>query len=84
MFDAYQVLGVGRTATSAHIKKAYHKLALKYHPDKAKAAAPGGEDPAAVFKRINEAYSALKEPGSRRQYDMEHPQSRYQNRRSSW
>ena len=52
--DPYAVLGVSRRATSAELKKAYRKLALKFHPDKNKEA--GAEE---KFKQINEAYSIL-------------------------
>ena len=84
--DAYAVLGVDRSASTGAVKKAFHKLALKYHPDKVKANTTGSnEDPAAVFKRINEAYSKLKDPASKRLYDMQHPPmgSGYHHRRSS-
>ena len=57
--DPYDVLGVARTASSSDIKKAFRKLALKYHPDKNQA--PGAED---IFKRVNEAYSLLAKPTS--------------------
>ena len=60
--DPYTILGVRRGDGAAKIKKAYHKLALKYHPDKLKSSSMnGGEDPAEVFKRINEAYSKVQE-----------------------
>ena len=64
--DYYEVLGVGRDADEATIKKAYKKLALKYHPDKT------NNDPAAneKFKQIAEAYDCLKDPRARSQYDM--------------
>lgn len=55
--DPYEVLGVARTASSSDIKKAFRKLALKYHPDKNQTA--GAED---IFKRVNEAYSLLVKP----------------------
>ncbi len=61
--DYYSILGVARTASDAEIKKAYRRLALEHHPDKAS----GDED---RFKEINEAYSVLKDPSKRMQYDQ--------------
>ena len=52
--DFYKILGVSRDATDSELKKAYRKLALKYHPDKNKE--PGAED---KFKEIAEAYEVL-------------------------
>ena len=52
--DYYKILGVSRTATADDIKKAYRKMALKYHPDKNKS--PGAED---KFKEVAEAYDVL-------------------------
>ena len=52
--DYYAILGVGRKATDDELKKAYRKMALKYHPDKNKD--PGAED---KFKEIAEAYDVL-------------------------
>ena len=52
--DYYKVLGVSRNATNDEIKKAYRKMALKYHPDKNKD--PGSEE---KFKEIAEAYDVL-------------------------
>jgi len=60
--DYYQVLGVAKTATQDEIKKAFHKLAHKYHPDK------GGDEK--KFKEINEAYQVLSDQQKRAQYDQ--------------
>ena len=50
--DYYEVLGVGKDADAKEIKKAYRKLAMKYHPDKN----PGNKEAEEKFKEINEAY----------------------------
>ena len=62
MKDYYKILGVSRDASPEEIKKAYYRLAHKYHPDK------GGDEE--KFKEINEAYQTLSDPEKRRQYDM--------------
>eukprot|EP00331_Platyophrya_macrostoma_P022732 CAMPEP_0176433406 /NCGR_PEP_ID=MMETSP0127-20121128/16002_1 /TAXON_ID=938130 /ORGANISM="Platyophrya macrostoma, Strain WH" /LENGTH=60 /DNA_ID=CAMNT_0017815825 /DNA_START=59 /DNA_END=238 /DNA_ORIENTATION=+ len=54
--DYYKILGVGRNATPNEIKKAYHQLALKYHPDKN---TTNREDAEAKFKQVSEAYDVL-------------------------
>lgn len=64
--DYYEVLGVPRTASLADIKKAYRKLARKYHPD----LNPGDKAAEAKFKEIQEAYSVLSDPKKRAQYDQ--------------
>jgi curved DNA-binding protein len=64
--DYYAVLGVTRDATAEAIKKAYRKLALKYHPDKN----PGDKRAEEKFKEITEAYAVLSDPEKRRQYDQ--------------
>jgi molecular chaperone DnaJ len=58
----YEVLGVAKTASQEEIKKAFHKLAHKYHPDK------GGDEK--KFKEINEAYQILSDKTKRAQYDQ--------------
>ncbi len=64
--DYYEVLGVKREADEASIKKAYRKLAKKYHPD-ANAGAAGAEQ---KFKEITEAYTILNDPEKRKLYDQ--------------
>ncbi|WP_287417305.1 DnaJ domain-containing protein, partial [Oceanithermus sp.] len=65
MKDYYAVLGVSRDASQEEIKKAYRKLALKYHPDKN----PGDPSAEERFKEINEAYAVLSDPEQRARYD---------------
>ena len=64
--DYYKVLGVSKTATPEEIKKAYRKLALTYHPDKAR----GDKAAEERFKDINEANEVLSDPEKRRKYDQ--------------
>ncbi|MGN8630098.1 molecular chaperone DnaJ [Blautia sp. HCP3S3_G3] len=64
--DYYEVLGVSKTADDAELKKAYRKLAKKYHPD----VNPGDKDAEAKFKEATEAYTILSDPDKRKQYDQ--------------
>ena len=64
--DPYKVLGVEKTATQDEIKKAYRKLAVKYHPDKN----PGDKAAEEKFKEAAEAYEVLSDSEKRRQYDQ--------------
>ena len=64
--DYYEVLGVSKTATDEEIKKAYRKLALKYHPDYN----PGDKTAEEKFKEINEAHEVLSDPEKRKRYDQ--------------
>lgn len=63
--DYYEELGVSRTASEEEIKKAYRKLAMKYHPDHAK----GDKAAEEKFKKISEAYAVLSDKEKRKQYD---------------
>jgi DnaJ-class molecular chaperone len=63
--DYYKILGLSRGATDDDVKKAYRKMALKYHPDKNKSA--GAEE---KFKEIAEAYEVLSDPKKRQVYDQ--------------
>src|SRR3989344_2874673 len=60
--DYYEILGILKTASQEEVKKAFHKLAHKYHPDK------GGDEK--KFKEINEAYQVLSDAQKRQQYDQ--------------
>ncbi len=64
--DLYEVLGIDRNADEATIKKAYRKLAKKYHPD----VNPGDKDAEQKFKEATNAYAILSDPEKRRQYDQ--------------
>lgn len=64
--DYYEVLGVGKNASDDEIKKAYRKLAIKYHPDKN----PGNKEAEAKFKEINEAHDVLSDKQKRARYDQ--------------
>lgn len=61
--DYYEVLGVGKDASADEIKKAFRRLAIKFHPDK-----EGGDE--AKFKEVNEAYEVLKDQSKRQRYDQ--------------
>ena len=63
--DYYKILGVDKSATKDDLKKAYRKLALKYHPDRTK----GDKAAEEKFKQVNEAYAVLSDPEKKQQYD---------------
>ena len=64
--DYYEVLGVSKNASDDEIKKAYRKLAIKYHPDKN----PGDKTAEEKFKEINEAHDVLSDKQKRARYDQ--------------
>ncbi len=63
--DYYNILGVSKNASQEEIRKAYRKLAVKYHPDKNQ----GDSQSEERFKEINEAYEVLRDPEKRKKYD---------------
>ena len=64
--DYYEVLGVEKSCTDEELKKAYRKLAMKYHPDRN----PDNKEAEEKFKEANEAYAILSDADKRRQYDQ--------------
>ena len=66
MRDFYEILGVNRDASSVELKRAYRKLALKYHPDKN----PDDKEAEKIFKEAAEAYGVLSDNNKRAQYDQ--------------
>ena len=64
--DYYEVIGVPKTASEDEIKKAYRKLAKKYHPD----LNPNNKEAEAKFKEVNDAYEVLSDPEKKAKYDQ--------------
>ena len=64
--DYYDVLGVSKSANKDELKKAYRKLAMKYHPDRN----PDDSDAAEKFKELSEAYEILSDDQKRQTYDL--------------
>ena len=64
--DYYKILEISKPASPEEVKKAYRKLALKYHPDHNK----GDKAAEAKFKEISEAYAVLSDPEKKKQYDI--------------
>ena len=64
--DFYKVLGVEKNASTQEIKKAYRKLALKYHPDRN----PGDKTAEEKFRKVSEAYEVLSNDEKRAKYDQ--------------
>ena len=78
--DYYEVLGVSRSAEDDEIKRAYRKLALKYHPDHN----PDNAEAEQKFKEAAEAYDVLRDPEKRARYDRFGRAGRSGRRRRFW
>jgi DnaJ-class molecular chaperone len=66
MMDYYEILGISKSATDSDIKKAYRKLALKWHPDKN---LNNPDQASEIFRKVSEAYEVLSDPVKRHDYD---------------
>jgi len=75
--DYYEILGVGKTASQAEIKKAFRNLAKKHHPD----ANPNNKKSEELFKEFSEAYEVLGDPDKRKKYDALAEEAKFQNGR---
>ena len=64
--DYYDILGIGKNASAAEIKKGYRKKAIEYHPDKN----PGDSKAEEMFKKAAEAYEVLSDPNKKARYDQ--------------
>ena len=80
MEDLYKILGVNRSATAEEIKKAYHDLAMRYHPD----FNPGNPESEYIFKKISSAYAVLSDSEQRLEYDGQMFRSRVEGHDSTW
>lgn len=66
--DPYKVLELGQDATASQVRQAYHRLAKRLHPDKARA--PKSEDAEGAFRAVQEAFELLSDPTKRASYDQ--------------
>ena len=64
--DYYEVLGLQKGASDDEIKRAFRKMAMKYHPDRN----PGDKEAEENFKEVNEAYDVLKDPDKKAKYSL--------------
>ncbi len=68
--DYYKALGVTKNSTKSEIKKAYRKLAMKFHPDKNRNSEEEREEATKQFKKVTEAFNVLNDDKKRKMYDM--------------